>query len=227
MASSASSETPTKKPITFMSLPAELRNHIYALAGSLTVWQCKRCFYSCFADVKDPNRPLCVWSELHDPGLHEWVTKAIFWVNRSSRLSSEKYLREPEGDDITKNRNTSVAQPDLAKVNKQIRTDTLSIFYGNQTFVFTVFDEKIDAPMIGRWLKTIGWANATMLRSVKVVYRSKKTKRFITKDLVPEMGRMGVKTDVVETLRFGYPYCYCEKCIMALVKGLKDLGFSQ
>ena len=61
----------------------------------------------------------------------------------------------------------TVAQPSLTRVSKFTRNETLSIFYGDHTFV-----AKLDGNgnQLIQWLDTIGPANAGMLRRLYLVF---------------------------------------------------------
>lgn len=112
-----------------------------------------------------------------------------------------------------------VAPPDMAKVSKQVREETLSIYYGDHTFLVTLLDRDIDSETICEWLETIGERSAASLRNVKLVYRTKKDLYYIEKELMPAMHKLGMRNtdDVVELKRLRYPYCYCEGCIRRLL----------
>lgn len=164
------------------------------------------------------------------------VGPATFWVNRSSHLIQRE--AEPGSKDIVKgpkhlrakitcgvhcqraqhaeHHTLSTAQPSLAEVCQQVRSDTLSVFYGFRVFLFTLFDTEIDGFAIEKWLQTIGPANTRMLRAVAIVCRKKKQLLYVEKTLVPIMKKLGVRVEdiVFRSVRVGYPFCFCETCVM-------------
>lgn len=174
-------------------------------------------------------------------------TSLSVWVNRNTFLDFEQVLqgkasikgiierkkplrhentscRSPEGDVWAMthaNHIDRIAQPSLTRVNKQIRSETLPIFYSAQAFLFTLFDRKIDSISILEWLRTIGKQNASFIRDIKIVYRKKKDRQYIMKTMLPIMKRYGVSTEAKEgvlmAMRLVYPFCYCERYIRHLL----------
>lgn len=66
-----------------------------------------------------------------------------------------------------------VLQPALTKVSKDIRNETLPMFYGQHRFVFTILSRsgtqrERDFEEIFKWLRAMGKRNVGMLRDVKV-----------------------------------------------------------
>ena len=328
---SMASTTPVKKkPTTFLSLPPELRNHIYSLSHCLELRPCAGCtrylqrgtdnkaycdaLWKCLShldqlygiddmhddceycarylgedvDVNaDDGRRPCEHCTRYPPGGSDDSTtpntcrrctevypthceycshcqlctyrcqgflsskygkqvkpKSLavsLWVNRSSYFAEEGYESVNAKGNLTKLRATvpnhskstrtctawthgthhasRVAQPELTKVSQQVRRETLSVFYGIHSFLFTLMDVGIDGVNIRNWLRTIGKENAARLENVKVVYRNKTQGKFVEKELLPAMATLGVRKDegVVTVKRLPYPYCYCESCIRKAV----------
>ena len=108
-----------------------------------------------------------------------------------------------------------VEQPALTKVSKQVRDETLPIFYGSQSFLLTLFDREVDSASIFKWVRTIGKDNAGLLRKVSIVVRSNKDLKYAENELIPALKRQGLKTEGrdVKVLRLPYPNCYCEGCV--------------
>lgn len=116
---------------------------------------------------------------------------------------------------------------------RQVRTEVLSLFYGNSAFLLTLLDRKVDSISIFKWLKTIGKENAGRLCNVSLVYRKNQDLNYIKNELLPAMKKLGVNidermmvhdsnrsngcaendNDVVTVKRLKAPYCYCEGCI--------------
>ena len=172
-----------------------------------------------------------------------FATKAsgALWVNRSSHFAKKSAEQVSAVGSLKAIRTTEIdcakflickpwihgekcvsrlAQPEIMKVSKQVREDTLSIFYGSHTFLVTLMDKNIDGRTIRQWLETIGRKNASRLRDVKLVYRTKKDRRYIEGRLLPAMRRLSVRTDegMVDVKRLTYPFCYCEGCIRRLLE---------
>lgn len=166
------------------------------------------------------------------------------WVNRKSDYDNEKRFKRQESRHkrcqrhkkirylhVTCKRSSMfeytsihakhidrIAQSALTMVNKQIRMETLPIFYGAQSFLFTIFGRDAKNSVF-KWLRTIGQRNASYLRSIKIVYRKKRDRRYIMEELLPSIKKLGVRTEagVVMAIRFEYPFCYCEGCILNLL----------
>ena len=112
-----------------------------------------------------------------------------------------------------------VEQPALTKVSKQVRNDTLPIFYGSHSFLFALFDREVDSVSIFKWVRSIGKDNAGMLRTVKIVVRSKRDQKYVENELIPALKRLGLQTEGrdVKVFKLSYPYCYCERCVRTLL----------
>ncbi|KAK3711206.1 hypothetical protein LTR37_009800 [Vermiconidia calcicola] len=222
---------------TFISLPGELRNYIYKLSRCLDAHQCLHCdrvwreeledhFISSAAGVQYTcsihlYEVATMWSEAN----------AALWVNRSSRFAEGEWKRCGrlsgmrtmqidcsgyaghkaigccEASSHGHKHTHSVAQPGLTKVSKQIREETLSMLYGTHTFLVTLMEKNIDGGLICKWLRTI-------------VYRKKKDKHYIEKELMKAMEKLGVRTDdgVLKVKTLEYPFCYCEGCIRRVIQ---------
>jgi hypothetical protein len=105
----------------------------------------------------------------------------------------------------------------MTRVSRQVRHDTLPMYYGSHSFLFTLFNLKSDGESIIGWLNTIGPVNAGLLRDLKIVYRTKKLIHILQKGILPKMRELGVKDDAVTVKRLPYPYCYCEGCVRKLI----------
>lgn len=136
--------------------------------------------------------------------------------------------------DHLKHHVVSISPPALIKVSKQIRKETLPMFYGGgeHVFLFTLFpgEERFDAAP--KWLQSIGRANASMIRHIlavsplKCVSEEKTFKEWLA-EWVDGLG-LAAKWRVLEyplperdvRHRFGRvtddDYCTCETCFMPL-----------
>ena len=230
---------------TFLTLPLEIRHHIYSLTGCLNINQVSE-IAETFQAIDDESKKISIklpkCSDGCFPRLRSTTPKPLsIWINRRSELGrkefhspnypTKKHLRKLFPTHKAGNKwqtalhgplhTDRVAQPALTKVNKQTRIETLQLFYGSQSFLFTLFYRDTDSVSIFKWLRTIGKNNASFLRTVKIVYRKKQDVKFIRKTLLPAMNRLGVRTeakqDVVVAIRLTYPFCYCEECIRTLL----------
>ncbi|KAK6394999.1 hypothetical protein LTR65_001188 [Meristemomyces frigidus] len=61
----------------------------------------------------------------------------------------------------------SIAQPPLARVNQQLRAETVMLFYDRNTFL--VKDETTVAPMLAKWLFAIGPRCGALLRDLAII----------------------------------------------------------
>lgn len=246
------SSSANKAPVTFLSLPAELRNEIYELSGCLESKQrgelgfvAEGCPDGAYHD-QDSGCELC-WFDIKDGSscitclFHSWHHEPYsIWVNRNGSYSttdhksgvSKQSLRhnltfhERKGEPAEAHGahlSSGVEQPALTRVCKEVRDDTLLMFYGGTSFLFTIFDRKIDTTSLFKWLRTIGKQNAGFLARIKIVVRNKKTTEYVQKELIPALRKLGVRTEdddgveVVQVTKLTYPYCFCEHCIrMAL-----------
>lgn len=115
----------------------------------------------------------------------------------------------------------TVNQPELTRVSRQVRKDTLPIFYGHHPFVYRVTAGNVQASVqkLLDWLDTLGPTNAAMIRRLVLVYLRKKNLRYFTVKLLPELRRRGLDTAVLRYERMGHPFQLNE---LAVLKGLYD-----
>lgn len=109
----------------------------------------------------------------------------------------------------------SIAQPALSRVSKQLRHETLSIFYGNHIWNFTVSkDERIsDAPWA--WLEKIGPANAALVKKIMIVLPDTKDvegKLKLTWKVKQTLYKCGYYADVL-LMSCPWGFCRCETCV--------------
>lgn len=245
MSSNAEMEA-EKAPTTFLSLPAELRNEIYKLSGYLEVRQGDEVTSDGRCPIPDyhgdiDHCPLCsgcsqdrsqclLCFELSESGkeLSLWVNRnsnytitglkadgGKKWSVRHKYVSHLSYRNETavkHGHHI-KNR---VEQPALTKVSKEVRNDTLPIFYGSHSFLLTLFDRDADIASIFKWFRKIGKENAALLREVKIVVRTKGDKKYAQTELKRALKKRGLNADggtIVKVVKLRYPFCYCEYCV--------------
>ena len=240
--------TPTKSPTTFLTLPAELRNTIYTLSGnleSIQTWDTANFQCRCVSPRDSGGATLicrkhlmaCRFCHCHDP-ISDDPASFSLWVNRNSayavngskghkmhglRCNSVDHHHQP----LTRSKAPShaahikngVEQPALTKVSKKVRDETLPIFYGSHSFLFTLFDREIDSASIFKWVRTIGKDNAGLLRKVSIVVRNNKDLKYAENELIPALKRQGLKTEgrEVEVYKLPYPNCYCEGCVRKLL----------
>lgn len=109
-----------------------------------------------------------------------------------------------------------VSQPALSKVSKQLRTETLAIFYGEPIFMFTAFkfQEIFEAPMA--WMKQIGSHNAALVEKVMVVLprMSGLYGRILIKAWLSRQLKSVGAEPVVKLKSYKYGRCRCETCVL-------------
>lgn len=84
----------------------------------------------------------------------------------------DKRLQLPQPD-------KRLRQPPLTRVSRQVRDETLPIFYGNHRFVCTLFDPVEQEQMLLAWLEKIGPISAGLIRELYVVYSKKAVKQYV------------------------------------------------
>jgi hypothetical protein len=226
-------------PTTFLSLPAELRNYIYSLSGCLKSSQ--RCDSTKYLrQQKIGNVTTHVYKDLSEacffcsPRASSTQLSLSLWVNRNSSFaitghkdgsSKKQGLRHNYAVHVSQMATATthsghiqngVEQPELTKVSKQVRNDTLPIFYGSHSFLFTLFDREIDTASIFKWMRAIDKDNAALLREVKIVVRSKRDMKYAENKLKPALKKQGLDVDGrtdVKVVKLQYPFCYCEGCV--------------
>ncbi|SMR53267.1 unnamed protein product [Zymoseptoria tritici ST99CH_1E4] len=136
----------TRKPVTFLDLPAELRN------------QKKFGFVSTkHADIISRHNWWCG----HDSGMS--LIPIPSGMHRESSISMPDPI-DPRRERTSYSYSRSVAQqPDLTLVCRQVRDDTIPMFYGNNHFVLL---GDYHASRLRKWLDIIGPSNVALLRTV-------------------------------------------------------------
>lgn len=150
----------TRKPVTFLDLPAELRNRIYDLSGCLRVMCTQKKKFGFVGTVHADVVSRHMWRCDHDSGMSLIPVPSGMCEYRIT-------TSEPDGrgSRIQYHYNRSVAkQPDLTKVSPQIRADTLPMFYGTNHFVLR--GDTYHGTSYRKWLKIIGPGNVALLRKV-------------------------------------------------------------
>ncbi|KJX94448.1 hypothetical protein TI39_contig4193g00002 [Zymoseptoria brevis] len=152
----------TRKPVTFLDLPAELRNRIYDMSGCLGV-MCtqKKKFgfqHTMHADIVSRHN----WRCDHDSGMS--LIPIPSGMHRESHSISMPDPFDPRRERTSYSYSRSIAQqPDLTRVCRQVRDDTLPMFYGNNHFVLL---GDYHASRLRKWLDIIGPSNVALLRTV-------------------------------------------------------------
>ncbi|KAM3416305.1 hypothetical protein BST61_g7911 [Cercospora zeina] len=148
-----------KKPTGFLDLPAELRNSIYKLSGCLELSGCHGWCYPtatgiCTAlDVQSGAQVMDDFSKMtinlsRGPGGFHWDVDATSL--EGNYLGAVNH------------------QPLLTRASKQIRAETLPIYYGSLRIEFDWHAaHQADSGMF-RWLRRIGKENAALLNDVEV-----------------------------------------------------------
>lgn len=110
----------------------------------------------------------------------------------------------------------SISQPAPSKVSKELRPETLSLFYGGYIFMFTAFKYKqiFDAP--SSWLKKIGKRDAALVRKLMIVlpYAKDASDRLeIKSSLYKRLKGLGCEAEV-KFMSYEYGRCRCETCVL-------------
>ncbi|KAK3711207.1 hypothetical protein LTR37_009801 [Vermiconidia calcicola] len=161
-----SASSPSEPPVQtsgLFSLPAELRNEIYMLAGLIR-----------------PNTIPVTETAIHHIGQLRHAQKT-YMADRSKK--QRRALDQGNGGfDNYEDRETSTRreilpqtlQPALTRVCKQMRSETLPMFYGSNTFKLYIDAEKGATPsfrVMRRWLRYIGAENRQWVEKVVVCTR--------------------------------------------------------
>ncbi|KAK5712916.1 hypothetical protein LTR17_017822 [Elasticomyces elasticus] len=117
---------------------------------------------------------------------------------------------------------SGIIQPPITRTSKQVRADTLPMFYGTHTFYFVLRDQYQEETMIERWLSKIGRDNADRLCKIVAIYTTKRHGKDFNKYTAAAMRKLGVRSGVVELMRTSYPHCACNRCIMKMLTKVKE-----
>ena len=230
-------------------MPTELRNKIYKFSGTLESKQFADLDFGddgCLdADYHDVDSGGCEFCSLCIKDgcacymclFMSWETEhRSIWVNRNSRYATSGHKTSKNTQLLRSNTTLNgrfaqsasvhgahisrgVEQPVLTKVCKKVRSDTLPIFYGDNSFLFTIFDRKTDIASLFKWLRIIGPQNARSLNRLRIVTRNKRDTKYVKNELVPMLAKLGVREEnsdgeeVADVTKLGYPFCFCEHCI--------------
>ncbi|SMQ51367.1 unnamed protein product [Zymoseptoria tritici ST99CH_3D7] len=154
----------TRKPVTFLDLPAELRNRIYEMSGCLRVMcdQKKKFGFvsTLHADIVSRHNLRCD----HDSGM-SLIPIPRGFARNSFSMSTLDHVdpRRPRTWTSYSYSRSVAQQPDLTRVCRQVRDDTLPMFYGNNHFVLL---GDYHASRLRKWLDIIGPSNVALLRTV-------------------------------------------------------------
>ena len=163
-----------RQTISFTELPAEIRNRIYA-----------------YALVRDtPLKFQCYHSQV--------------WVNLRGVIQPS--LSGTSFEDLVKRLNLLlkervVSQPALTCASKQIRGESLPVFYGANSFeyVLSQYSCSIDGAECGRldWLVAIGTQNRLFMQELKVSPGWNQSHKGVMKKFEKRMGIAGTAVDIV------------------------------
>ncbi|KAF2173636.1 hypothetical protein M409DRAFT_48583 [Zasmidium cellare ATCC 36951] len=90
---------------------------------------------------------------------------------------------------------TTTVQPELTMVCRQVRQETLPIFYGNHTFVACWRPVEGDSCGLELWVERIGTTNAGYVRDIRIVCFNKSAFQCINlpRGIIERLGLLGVK----------------------------------
>ena len=131
----------------FLKLPPELRNHIYDLA---------------LVEEQPFRFPACRQSEIGPLSFKDT------WLNECKSLDDRQRVVRRSVD--------LVKQPGVTRTCKEIRNESLSVFYGNNTFIIREHEkwEASYALLVGeKWLLAIRHKNRTLLKSLYISHQLK------------------------------------------------------
>ncbi|KAK3617261.1 hypothetical protein LTR56_025415 [Elasticomyces elasticus] len=117
---------------------------------------------------------------------------------------------------------SGIIQPPITRTSKQVRADTLPMFYGTHTFYFVLRDRYQEETIIERWLSKIGRTNAGRLCKVFAIYTTKQDGKDFTKYTAAAMRKLGVRSGVIELMRTSYPHCACNRCVLRMLTKVKE-----
>ncbi|KAK5695000.1 hypothetical protein LTR17_024713 [Elasticomyces elasticus] len=111
--------------------------------------------------------------------------------------------------------------PKLTRVSRDVRADTLPMYYGKHTFHFRLFHGHMnqeardqDETSLLSWLSAIGPRNASLLRNFVITFSRDKDAHYIRRNLQPRMAKLGVRVgEAVKLVRTVYPHCSCIQCV--------------
>ncbi|KAK4898662.1 hypothetical protein LTR27_003834 [Elasticomyces elasticus] len=213
----------TTKPLTtFSTLPAELRNRIYHLSGCLNIIQIRQC--GCAFRADEPRHTQEGRLGMNDEDIDrmfEADQPALIQVNTPSETDWTMCRRASSIHERTATHNcvsVAVARaacsiPKLTRVSRDVRADTLPMYYGKHIFQFRLFHRKQDEKSMLSWLSAIGPRNASLLRNFVITFSKDKDAHYIKRHLQPQMAKLGVRVgEAVKLVRTSYPYCSCIQC---------------
>ena len=153
----------TSPRVTFLNLPIEIRVHIYQLSGCLRILQSPHYIVTMYLSDLTPESS----TEHYHPQANLWVNRRsaiaaygglehlkhdgsggadVAAVRKSAkegklvRTRSRCVPGRPRGLNLAQFHHTrGVDQPVLTQVSRQVRADTLPIFYGKHNFYFTLY----------------------------------------------------------------------------------------
>ncbi|KAK3617262.1 hypothetical protein LTR56_025416 [Elasticomyces elasticus] len=220
----------TKPPTTFSTLPAELRNRIYHLSGSLNIIQIRQC--GCAFRADEPrhaqegrlgmdDEDIDRMFEADQPALIQVNTPLETDWTMCKRASSIHQRTATHRCVPVAVARAACSAPELARVSKEVRADTLPMYYGKHTFHFRLFhghmnqDERDqDETSLLSWLSAIGARNASLLRNFVITFSKDKDAHYIRRNLQPQMAKLGVRVgEAVKLVRTSYPHCSCVQCV--------------
>ncbi|KAK4949349.1 hypothetical protein LTR10_011967 [Elasticomyces elasticus] len=214
---------------TFSGLPAELRNRITNLSGCLAIVQWRECGkafradrYELLADFQGLSRTETgVFS--NGPAILQVrdLCQAQASQCRRAKICSSGHAHS-FGSALMSFLASGIIQPPITRTSKQVRADTLPMFYGTHTFYFVLHNQYQEETMIERWLSKIGRHNASRLCKIVAIYTTKRHSKDFTKYTVAAMRKLGVRSGVVELMRTSYPHCACNRCVMKMLSKVKE-----
>ena len=198
----------SKDRMSFLSLPAELRTRIYEL---VTIPQSDR----------ETN---------YETGYTFRKQPAIRIGCRNILGSASRHMQNtPAG----RNCRGWALQPSITRISRQVRTESLPVYYGANEFFFEPYDRKenantpVEFPYVQRWLKAIGPENRNLLKTVSIRGGSLNYRWYSARRFVALMAKRGIDLpdNVVSSFHLTRENDF-GRCDMVWVKATSDLESS-
>ncbi|KAI5362174.1 hypothetical protein Slin14017_G074110 [Septoria linicola] len=163
-----------KQSASSLDLPAEIRNEIYELSGCVQPRQCSECKRFILGENIDMHPHHTWFDDVPEPLTLE-ICKIVLPRHCSRNMESlvTKVKIEPSSSPTYRTITSEhiLRQPALTRVSKQVREDTLPIFYGSFTFYLPVLDPVVTIKMLD-WLEAK--THPKLFRDVRVAWSGRR-----------------------------------------------------
>lgn len=198
-----------RKSVTFLDLPAEIRNDIYTLYLQAHKHPLLRTSYG--AD-RDPTHNLgCGHHSSHKP------------LPTICRWTDDRMIDRRTGNAYGA---LSKSPPPLTRTSRQIRAEVLPMFYTENPFLCYLVD-KSDIYTVRRWLKELVGTNAKHIQNIRIIFRKRRDRKTVEVELVRFMRLCGIPSDgrlSIERLSWKVSVRCCEICVWWKVRQMLAHG---